>query len=97
MKELKQIDMTSAAKVFGIFYFLISLIVFVPIVLVLSIFDISTGLANIGVFTALLIPLLYGFIGMVGAFLASFVYNVIASKVGGIKMKVSEETEGDYD
>jgi prepilin signal peptidase PulO-like enzyme (type II secretory pathway) len=93
MKELKQIDMSSAAKVMGIFYFMISLVVFVPIVLILSIFDLDTGMGNLGVFAALLVPLVYGFLGMILAFLASFLYNVIASKVGGIKIQVQEDAE----
>jgi hypothetical protein len=90
MKRIKSFGVIQTAKVAGILYFLLSFVIFLPVILLGSAFGnrLFPGL-NVGIGMLLvLIPLLYGFIGFVMTAICCAVYNLIVQWTGGIELEV---------
>lgn len=85
MVRIKSLNSASLAKVLGLMY-LIMAILFSPFVLLISSTE-GSGLAE-GIFIAILLVLFYGIAGGIAGFLIGTIYNLIASKFGGIKMEI---------
>lgn len=100
--EIKAIDIASAAKMLGIFYAIIGFILggF------LSLFALAAGANQFGgggpggiemmMFgggAIVILPLMYGFMGLIGGAIAAVIYNVCASIVGGIKLEIDRGVE----
>lgn len=97
--ELKSVDIMSCVRVGGILYALIGLLaggLFSLFSVLGAVFG-SAASGGDGAFLGLLfgmgaviiLPILYGIIGAVFFAIASALYNVIASKVGGIQLELS--------
>ena len=94
--ELKRIDVASCAKVAGILYALMGLLfgaLFSIVSLMGAAFAGGTegGLAGLffGIGAIIVLPLFYGALGAVFAALGAALYNVVAGRVGGIRLDLS--------
>ncbi len=96
MKEIRQVDPFSLAKVWGVLYAAIGVIIglfFAAFGSLMQQFETeeTSGLsAMFGVSSLILFPLLYGFIGLLAGMIGGFLYNVIARWVGGIRIELGE-------
>jgi len=94
MKTVKRFDVMSVGKMVGLVYGCISLI-FVPFLLLVSAGMVASGQKDVGfiggvggVVFAVVIPFVYTAMGfLMGAFMA-WVYNLVASKFGGIQVEI---------
>lgn len=87
--KVKKIGVLQTAKISAIIFFLISLVVFVPVMLIMVIIGAISG--NTEIWTAILpiiiMPILYPLIGFLMTALWCWLYNVIAKKIGGIEIE----------
>ena len=91
MQKIKKIGVLSLAKIFGLLYALIGLILG-ALFAVLSLFGFSaeeTGLF-FGVASIIIFPILYGIMGFVGGLITAFFYNSVASKIGGLEVELTK-------
>ncbi len=91
MKELKKIDVVSAAKVSGVIYFVIGAISALLTLLLRDLLGASTAMTGMMVGTPqalILLPIVYAISGVILGALIAFVYNIIAEKIGGIKLDI---------
>jgi len=94
MKEVKKLDVMSVAVVTCIIYAVIGLIIGIFGGLFMGMISSvlhggSSGFGmGFGMVMVILYPLMLGFIGFVGGALGAFVYNLVAKRVGGIKMEL---------
>ena len=98
-RKLKRIAPLQLGIVAGVFYALISLII-VPIFLLIAIASVfaphaqGSGAMQVGIgvgmglFFAVLAPIMYGIMGFVFGALAGLVYNLVAKWTGGIEFEV---------
>lgn len=106
MQEIKKIGVLSAAKVSGVLYLVLSLIVAVPLACI-SLFSgslfatagiqdpdaIGLGFATgiVGaLFYGICLPIFYAAIGFIGGAIGAFVYNVVAGFIGGIELELGD-------
>lgn len=93
---LKRIDPTSVAKVMGIGYLVMGLLLgvfFTGLSLVRSVaapMATSTTAKLFGVGSIVIWPIFYGVLGVISGFISAWVYNWIASTVGGIKLEFEQ-------
>ena len=95
MKVLKAIDPESAAKMFGLLGLLWGLLVAVAVTFFQTDFEQYMGrfytvfkvvLPTGGIFDLVALPVFYGLVGFVGAYIGAWLYNWIAKEMGGIKV-----------
>ena len=94
MKTVKRFDVRSVAKTMAILYGCFALI-FVPFILLMSLGVFASGQKEAGfamgvggIVIAIVAPFIYaGMAFVMGAFLA-WLYNMIASKFGGIQVEI---------
>ena len=87
--HITRVQPHSVALIFAVFSLLSSLLIFVPLMLLPTGFGSTArhGLAWVG----LLMPLLYAVISYVMVWIVCWVYNLIAPRVGGIRIEVERE------
>jgi hypothetical protein len=97
MYSLRSVGAMSCAKIMGTAYFCLGLI-FVPFILLGGFVapllgnQSSQPLAGIAMwFLALLVPIVYGFMGFVMGALSAWVYNLAARWIGGIRLELISE------
>ncbi|MFZ1132185.1 MAG: hypothetical protein WBV31_17850 [Terriglobales bacterium] len=97
MYSIRSLDVLSCAKITGVIYGCLALIVVPPLVLwsaFSSLLHGSQGLSSpsswgLGlVLPAVLAPFLYGLIGFFVGALSAWVYNFAARKIGGIRLEL---------
>jgi hypothetical protein len=99
MVQLKQIGVFSCAKVSGILYAAMGLI----IGLFMTLFSLALGSLMesagesggifgvfFGVGSIILLPIFYGVLGFIGGALMAWIYNLIAGQFGGIEMEFED-------
>lgn len=103
--ELKSVGIWSCGKIIGAMYFLMGLLLggFMAMVSVLGIaIDQQQGnaagnpmaaFAATGVAAVVLIPILYGVIGLIGGIIAAAIYNLLAGLFGGIEMNLEPRAQ----
>ncbi len=99
---LKSVGVLSCARVLGILYALLGLLIGLPIAFFSLIGAVaSTGSAQsgsgglifgtlFGVGAVIFLHIFYGIIGFVGGLVSAFLYNLIACLVGGIELEVEQ-------
>ena len=100
MHRIKSVGVLSVAKVFGLVYGALGLLI-VPIFLVVGLASSmamkhAAAGANIpnsigpifAIFMAIAAPITYGLIGFVSGAISALIYNLIAGWVGGIEMEL---------
>jgi hypothetical protein len=96
---IRRLGVLSLAKVLGLLYAVIGLIagaILSLVALAASAIGGRTGfglLENVffGAGAIVVLPILYGAIGVVGGLIVGFAYNVIAGAVGGIELELAEQ------
>jgi len=82
---IKRIDPFSFAKIAGVAYALIGLIMALLVALLGS--AIGGGImGNFGIAAIIIFPILYGVIGFIATAICAVIYNVVAGWVGGVKL-----------
>lgn len=89
-QEIVSVDGHSTAKVVGATYLLIGLL-FGVLVAILTLM--AEGFTAALMLPVVLMPVLYGMLGYLAAWLAALLYNVVAKRVGGIVIKTVTRTE----
>lgn len=100
-REIKKVDPFSLAKVLGILYALLGVIIGLMFAVFGSIFSGLPMAENdevaqtmfstfFGVGSIIFFPILYGIIGLVAGILMAVLYNLVAGWVGGVTIEVSE-------
>ncbi len=89
MKKIKQIVPASLAKIMGLLYALLGLIVGVIFLFVSLIALAFTHVAGwFGLGAVILFPLMYGVMGVVFGYLTALLYNFAAQWTGGVEFEV---------
>ena len=101
MHRVKRFDVLSVAKIAGLCYAAIGLLL-IPVFLLFSIMastaakqqgGMPAGIgAMFGVGMAVMAPILYGVMGFIMGALGAFVYNLISGWVGGIEVELEPVT-----
>jgi hypothetical protein len=89
MQRIRRMDVMQMAKTLGALYFLLGLIIGVPVLLIMSsIPNTRSGIPGFGngfgIGMAIAIPIFYGVIGIIGGAVMAAVYNLVAGWTGGI-------------
>ncbi|HII81303.1 MAG TPA: hypothetical protein HA261_13185 [Methanosarcina sp.] len=90
MVQIKSLNSVSLAKVLGLMYLILAVIVS-PFIIVMVSLEESIGFAE-SIFVILFFVAFYGIAGGIGGFLIGVVYNFIAKRFGGIEIEI-ETTE----
>jgi hypothetical protein len=95
MAQIKRIGVKQTAKVVAIFYFVITLIIFLPIFVISLLFGGLSGDDTFGKLGAifggvifLVLPFFYAVIGGLMVAISAALYNFVAKKVGGIEVEI---------
>ncbi|MBX3290929.1 MAG: hypothetical protein KF855_16585 [Acidobacteria bacterium] len=100
--HIRKIGILSAAKIYAVMMFVISLIISVPyglIIIVFSLFGAGMGRGSealavggggvvMGIVMMIALPIIYAIIGFIFGAIGALVYNIIAGIVGGIELEV---------
>ncbi len=93
-KVIKKLDVIQTGRVIGLIYFFISLVLFLPFILIFSLSSIEMEdfLSGIGIggMALLIIPVIYGVLGFLGGMVIALVYNLISHWIGGLVVEVEE-------
>jgi hypothetical protein len=97
MKEIKKVDPVSLAKVWGVLYAIVGLLIgllfaaFGSIIRELSPDEGGSAIGNLfGTMSLFFFPIFYGVIGLIAGIIGGFLYNWIASLVGGIQIELKD-------
>lgn len=87
MQKVKKIGVLSLAKILGLLYAIMGLIVgaFLAIFAPVGMGALYFGGAGVAIF-----PIFYGILGFIGGLITAFFYNLIASKVGGLEVEITK-------
>lgn len=85
-KQLVNVSKLQAAKVAAAIYLVIS----VPMVLLMMLPALFSDQPGLPLWLLLLLPVLYAVLGFVFTFVAAWIYNLVASKIGGLEYTTVE-------
>jgi len=100
---IRRVDALSVGKVLGCLYFLIGLIAGGLVSLFALLGAAAAGPRRggsveqliFGVGAVIIIPVVYGVIGLIGGLISGALYNVVASVVGGIEIELQRRPDVD--
>jgi hypothetical protein len=87
MVQIKSFNSTSLAKVLGLMYLILAVIISPVVLLMVSAEDGALDLTE-SILVIIVIVLFYGIVGVIGGFLIGVIYNFIAKKFGGIELEI---------
>jgi hypothetical protein len=85
-KRIEQISLVQNAKVVAVLYLLLSL----PVLVILWVAAAFTGHGVVSGVALVVFPLLYALSGFVFTLIGAWIYNVVASMVGGFEFTTKE-------
>jgi predicted Co/Zn/Cd cation transporter (cation efflux family) len=85
-KRIEQISLVQNAKVVAVLYLLLSL----PVLVILWVAAAFTGHGIVSGVALVVFPLLYALSGFVFTLIGAWIYNVVASMVGGFEFTTKE-------
>lgn len=93
MQEIKRLDVLSVALILGALYAILGFIMGLFFALIGGAFRTTADIPGafglfFGVAAIVLFPILYGVIGFVFGAIVSFLYNILAARIGGIKIEL---------
>lgn len=91
-KRIISIAPWQTGKTFAVVYFLLGLIIAVPLVLLLSLVPVAPGQQKPSIGLIVAMPFLYAAAGLIFVPLACWIYNKAARLVGGVEVTVENET-----
>ena len=86
--RIERVSISQCAKVTAGIYFVISL----PIVVLFTLVAMISGKIAIGIGTLILIPIAYALLSYLVGLLCAWIYNLVASRIGGFKYTAAEIT-----
>jgi hypothetical protein len=87
MKEIKKIDPMSMAKISALLYFVTGIVLAIAGIIAGPYIASQAPLyAQYGWLVVILVPLIYLVAGFVVGYVVAVLYNIFASKIGGIKI-----------
>jgi hypothetical protein len=98
---IKRVGLLSVGKVAGFLYGLLGLFIGAFFSLAMVLGGLGAGIAGeageagaafgvlFGVGAIVIFPLLYGFMGFIGAIIMALIYNIVAGVVGGVEVEVA--------
>jgi len=97
--ELKKIGVLSAAKIAGLFGVIYGLISAILLSIIYSKADVlaslgmqlPTTVTNLGYKTFIALPIINGVLYFIIGLIVAFIYNLLASWVGGVKLEFKEQ------
>lgn len=100
-REIKKIDPTSLAKVMGVLYALLGVIIgllfagFGSILSSLPMAEEDEATRSVlstffGVGSIIFFPIFYGIMGLIAGVITGFLYNLVAGWIGGVRIEVGE-------
>jgi len=95
MPQITRFGVGQTAKVSAVLYFVLTLVIVVPVALVVGLFGGGQAMPfGGGWIIMLLMPFLYAIVGFIGVALACLLYNAVASRIGGIEIELTGGTSG---
>lgn len=85
-KQIVNVSMLQTSKVVAAIYFVVS----IPIVAVMALVLMATHMPGMGMGMLLMLPVMYAVGGFLFTLLGTFIYNLVASQLGGIEFTTSE-------
>ncbi len=90
--KISRIGVLSLGKIWGSIYAILGLLISLFfMVLILIGFSKNMGGASMEIITLLLVPLLYGILGVVTGVVFALLFNVVAGLLGGLEIEVEKE------
>jgi hypothetical protein len=92
MYSLRSVDVMSCAKMMGAFYACAGLLA-IPLILIAALAGAASrqGLGVVGLLAlSLFLPVFYGVFGFLFGGLSAWLYNVIARRLGGVRIELTE-------
>lgn len=100
MVKIEKIGVSSAAKIYGLTLGILGFVIGIFYAILLTAFSgllgnsfPISGTSGIGIIMVIVFPILYGIIGFIIGALGAFIYNFVASKIGGLEIELSNEDE----
>lgn len=101
MKEIKSVDIMSYAKfasaiafvvgaIYGVFILIFAIIAMTAASSVRLESDAAFIAGPAGIVLALVVPFFYALAGFIGGLIGSAIYNLVAGKIGGIKVELAD-------
>ena len=92
MKTIKRIAPGSLAKILGLMYAVVGLLIGLFVLLV-SIFASSSEVKEmdfvfLGTAAPIVLPLAYGIMGWISGYIGAWIYNFVAKNMGGVQVEV---------
>jgi flagellar biosynthesis protein FliQ len=91
MKTIKSVSAKSLAKLLGAMYAIIGL-VFGLVVSLLALVSQAEDAGALGIMLSagavIVFPLMYGLMGWIGGYICGWLYNLLAKRIGGIRVEV---------
>lgn len=93
--SIRRIEPFQTAKIMALLTAAMSLVILVPMMLLFSAFGLYDGslvggaMAGSGIISLLIFPILYAIFGFIGTLIYCGLYNLIASRTGGIELDLS--------
>lgn len=90
MAILKKVGILSAAKIQGLFGFLIGILIGLMYALMGMFLPETTGLESIlfSFAAVIIIPIVYGVFGFIGGAICAWIYNLCAKWIGGLQIEI---------
>ncbi len=87
--EFKQFDIMSVAKINGVLGVVIGLFIGILFAFISTASVADAGwMATLGYLNIIVMPIMYGIMYFIGGLIFAAIYNIIAKKIGGIKVKI---------
>ena len=90
--RVQRVATWQATKLFTLLYFIIGLIIMVPMVLIVITSPQAAAEAEISLGFAFIFPVMYALIGLIVVPIGCLLYNLCARLVGGIDIVIEERT-----
>jgi len=94
MVVIKSVDIMSWAKIHALFGIVFGLIYGIIVGVVLTSVGASLargGMMAFGIASIVIFPIIFGIMSFIMGAIIAFLYNVFASKIGGIRVELSEQ------
>jgi hypothetical protein len=85
-KQIVNVSMFQTAKVAAALYFVIS----IPFLAIMAVGMMFSNAPGMGIGMLVVFPLLYALFGFIFTLIGAWVYNLVASKIGGIEFTTKE-------
>lgn len=85
-KQIVNVSAFQTAKVIAVLYLVLS----IPFLAIMAIFMSFSHVPGMGIGMLVIFPIMYAVIGFVFTLLGAWIYNMVASQVGGIEFTTKE-------